>query len=93
MMHHSGPEWLALGIPCISHYDDFTERTWKDCFGCTEMPFVNATMDTLHARVESFLSMDEEEMRGMTMECNAWAAAHLDPSVWIKRYMEFYDAL
>lgn len=93
MMHHSGPEWLALGIPCISMYDEFTERTWKDCFGCNEMPFINATMETLRDRVYSILQLNECDMQDIGGELIRWVHRYLNPIKWVERYLGIYDGL
>jgi hypothetical protein len=91
MVHFSGFEYLALGVPCLSSFDEATERSVREATGADRLPFLNASLATLRVEVERCLAAKDEEWAARCVEVRKWMERHYDPREGVKRYEDFWQ--
>lgn len=90
IIHFSAFEYAALGVPCISHYDDLTFSTISEVTGCAELPFQDATMGTLVEKIKQLLSIEAKGLEDLSGKIRSWMERFYHPRETIKRYIELY---
>lgn len=90
--HLSTLEYLSLGVPCITSYDDLIEKTVKDLTGCTTLPWVNASPDNFY-KVLGGLIKNKENMICLSNDVRGWMTTYWNPSVLCKHYISMYKSL
>ena len=90
VIHFSAFEFLSLGVPCVSLFDELTERTVKEATGAASLPLLNADAASLRVAIDSALALDEDRMAEVSAELRGWMERHMHPRDVLGRYLELY---
>lgn len=90
VIHFSAFEFLALGVPCVSLFDELTERTVMEATGAASLPLLNADIASLRVAVDGVLALPAERMEEISTELRGWMERHMHPRDVLARYLELY---
>ena len=89
--HISGLEYLSLGVPCICHIDELTEKALKDTTGSDTVPFIEATAGSFERVLRKLLRDKDWVERGA--QARAWMERYWNPKVLCDHYIKMYEEL
>lgn len=90
VIHFAAFESLALGVPCISRFDDLTLGAVKTATGAESLPLLNADLASLRVAADEALAVDADRMGQISGELRGWMERYMHPRDVMARYLAFY---
>jgi hypothetical protein len=91
VVHFSAFEFMALGVPCISRFDENTRRTVCEATGADRLPLVNADLASLRVAADEYMAKGPEEMERISIDLRAWMERYMHPRDVMARYLAMYS--
>lgn len=90
ILHNSGFEFLALGVPCMRLWDEGSSAALAEVTGGAPIPFVRASQEEVRAEAFRWLAMPADEHAQACVAARDWMERHYDGRKLAVRYVEFY---
>lgn len=90
LIHQSGMEYLALGVPCLNALDPHLANVLAQSYGSAP-PFLGSSLETVRANVTAALRWPEAEARERGRVSRAWMERNAHPRDVAARYLALYD--
>jgi hypothetical protein len=90
LVHQSGFEYLALGVPCINASDKHLQETIQNAYGgwC---PFVMSDMEDVRLAVSDAMDVPVGTWEHFSTKARAWMERNAHPRETIARYIDLYE--
>lgn len=90
ILHFSAFEYLSLGVPCLSWYDEISMQTVLEATGASYLPILNTDLSDLFSATSSVLLKDDAWMEEKSVELRRWMEKYMHPRKVIEQYVELY---
>ena len=91
LVHQSGFEYLALGVPCLNRYDDHLWGIISGTYGFILPPFCAVDFSNLRRLADEYISSSDESWRGFSALFSRYMQTHAHPRETIARYIALYE--
>jgi hypothetical protein len=90
LVHQSGFEYLALGVPCLNFVDEHLEETIGSAYGGT-FPLRVAELKHVRTVTQAALACPYRDWEIVSTFCRSWMEAYAHPRETIARYIDLYE--